>query len=69
MAEKYNVDEETAAQRIDDVDNARDTYTKYYAGASRYEVRNYDFTINVTNYTIEEVAQRIAENITSSLDV
>ena len=63
IAEKYNVDEETAAQRIDDVDNARETYTKYYAGASRYEVRNYDFTINVTNYTIEEVAQRIAENI------
>ena len=61
MAEKYGADEETAAQRIDDVDNARETYTKYFAGASRYEVRNYDFTFNVSKFTIEEVAQRIAE--------
>lgn len=65
MAEKFGVDEETAAQRIDDVDNARETYTKYYAGASRYEVRNYDFTINVSKFTIEEVAQQLAKNICS----
>ena len=67
MAEKYGVDEETAAQRIDDVDNARETYTKYFASASRYEVRNYDFTINVSKFTIEEVAQRLAENIRHKL--
>ena len=65
IAEKYGVDEESAAKCIDDVDNARETYTKYYAGASRYEVRNYDFTINVSKFTIEEVAQHLAENICS----
>lgn len=63
MVEKYNIDEETAVQRIDDVDNARETYTKYFAGASRYEVRNYDFTINVSRFTNEEAAQFIFENI------
>lgn len=68
MVEKYNIDEETAVQRIDDVDNARETYTKYFAGASRYEVRNYDFTINVSHFTNEEAAQLIFENIKRKKD-
>lgn len=65
IAEKFGVNEESAAKCIDDVDNARETYTKYYAGASRYEVRNYDFTLNVSKFTIEEVARHLAENICS----
>lgn len=63
MAKKFGIDEESAAQRIDDIDNARDTYTKYFAGASRYEVRNYDFTINVTGMNPEKVASFIADII------
>ena len=67
MIEKYNIDEETATQRIDDVDNARETYTKYFAGASRYEVRNYDFTINVSHYTNEEAVQLILNHINKKI--
>lgn len=63
VAERFAIDEKEAAERMEDTENARETYTKYYAGTTRYDSRNYDLTINVSGFTIDEAAQFIAENI------
>ncbi len=60
---QYAYDEDTARKRIEMVDKARENYTKTFAGVSRYDARNYDFVINVTNVTSDEMAKFIAENI------
>lgn len=60
---KHKLDEKAAAERIDEIDKARENFTKYFAGSSRYDTRNYDLSINVSRYSIEEVATFLAENI------
>lgn len=60
---KHKIDEKAAAERIDEIDKARENFTKYFAGSSRYDTRNYDLSINVSRYSIEEVATLLAENI------
>lgn len=60
---KHKIDEKAAAERIDEIDKARENFTKYFAGSSRYDTRNYDLSINVSRYSIEEVATFLAENI------
>lgn len=65
VATHFGIDEKEAAERMDDTENARETYTKYFASASRYDARNYNLTIDVSRFTTEEAAQYLAENIKS----
>ena len=63
IMEKYKLDEEGARKLIDDIDKARENYTKTFAGISRYDARNYDLVINVTPFTTDQVAQFLAYNL------
>lgn len=60
---QYALDEDAARKRIEVVDKARENYTKTFAGVSRYDARNYDFVINVSQLTTDDVAKFIADNI------
>jgi len=62
VAEKYDISEAAAKRRIKSVDKAREEYTKTYAGVSRYDARNYDFVLNVTNIPAYHVAAFLAQN-------
>ena len=63
IAAKQNLSTEEAAKVIDKTDKARDTFVKTVAETSRYDARNYDFALNVTNMPTEAVAQFLADNI------
>ena len=63
VAEREGLDEKAAAKYVDETDEARETFTKYFAGVSRYDARNYDFVTNVSRYTTEEVATFLVENL------
>ncbi len=60
---QFALDEDAARKRIEMVDKARENYTKTFAGVSRYDARNYDFVINVSHLTTDDVAKFLAENI------
>ena len=68
VAEREGLDEKAADNFIDDVDSARESFTKNFAGVSRYDARNYDIVINVSRFTPEEVAAFLAENIWKKMD-
>lgn len=63
VVETKKLDEKGAAEYIDEVDKARENFTKYFAGSSRYDTRNYDVSLNVSHFSIEEVVSFLAENI------
>ena len=63
IATKQNLSPEEAAKVIDKTDKARDTFVKTVAETSRYDARNYDFVLNVTNIPTDAVAQFLADNI------
>lgn len=67
VAEREGLDEKAAAKYVDDTDEARETFTKYFAGVSRYDARNYDLVINVSRFTSEEVAALLADNLRKKL--
>lgn len=69
VAERYGIDEEAAAKKIDETDKARENFTKNFAGVSRYDVHNYDIVINVSRFTSEAVAAFLAENIRRRMDM
>ena len=68
VAEREGLDEKAADKFIDDVDSARESFTKSFAGVSRYDAHNYDIVINVSRFTPEEVAAFLAENIRKKMD-
>ena len=63
IAEREALDEKSAAKYVDETDNARENFTKSFAGVSRYDVHNYDIVFNVSRFTPEEVATFLAENL------
>lgn len=63
IMDKYGFDEKKARELIDDTDKARENYTQTFAGASRYDARNYDFVINVSPFTTDQIAKFLAHNI------
>lgn len=63
FALREGIDEKAAAKLIDEIDKARENYTKTFTDTSRYDARNYDLTINVSPFTTESVAAFLAENI------
>ena len=69
IAQKQNLSLDEAAKLLDKVDEARDTYVKNVANTSRYDVRNYDFTFNITGMQTEKVADFLAENIRHKIEM
>ena len=62
-ANKYGVSETEAQSIIHEIDNAREAFTKTFAGTSRYDARNYDLVCNVTGLNTEHVTSFLAEII------
>lgn len=58
-----------AVEYIDEVDKARENFTKYFASSSIYDCRNYDFSINVSHYSAEDIATFLAENIRRRMEM
>lgn len=63
IAKKQNLSVDEAAQVVDEVDRARDTFVKTVAGTSRYDARNYFACINVTGLEPKGVVGFLAEQI------
>ena len=63
VSEKHGITKMAARKRIKEVDQEREEYTKKYTGVSRYDARNYDFVINVTNIPGYHVAAFLAQNV------
>ena len=60
ICQKYNVDETKAHRIVNETDEARETFTKTFAGTSRYDARNYDLVINVSGEQADTVAKFLA---------
>ena len=63
------LDANAAAEYIDEIDKARENFTKYFASSSLYDCRNYDFSINVSRYSAEDIATFLAENIRRRMEM
>lgn len=61
VARRLNIDEDSAEALIDKVDEARENFTKTFSGKTRYDARNYDLVLNVTDLEPKEVARFIAD--------
>ncbi|MBR4836890.1 MAG: cytidylate kinase-like family protein [Bacteroidales bacterium] len=63
VCQTMEVNPKEARKFIEEVDATREEYTKRYTGVSRYDARNYDFVLNVTNIPPHLVAVFLAQNI------
>ena len=63
VSEKHGITRMNARKRIAIVDKEREDYTMKYTGVSRYDARNYDFVLNVTNIPGYHVAAFLAQNV------
>ena len=63
VSEKHGITKMNARKRIAAVDKEREDYTLKNTGVSRYDARNYDFVINVTNIPGYHVAAFLAQNV------
>lgn len=63
VMKKQNLNEESALAVIKGIDEARENYTKRYAGVSRYDTRNYHLSLSADNHTEEEIAKLILDYI------
>lgn len=61
VARRLNINEGSADALLDKVDEARENFTKTFSGKTRYDARNYDLVLNVTDLEPAEVARFIAE--------
>ena len=61
VGKRLNISDGDADKLIKKVDEARENFTVTFSGKSRYDARNYDLTINVTNLEPIKVAQMIAD--------
>ena len=68
VARRLNINEGSADLLIDEVDQARENFTKTFSGKSRYDARNYDLVLNVTGLEPKEVARFIAECVKTKLN-
>jgi hypothetical protein len=49
-----NISAEEAENLLEDVDKGRDVFTKKLSGYSRYDCRNYDLVLDVTDLSIDQ---------------
>lgn len=68
MATK-GLDEKAAVDYIEEVDKARENFANYFANNSLYDTRNFDFSINVSRFTLESVADFLADNIRQRMEM
>lgn len=68
MAKIKKINKQLAAERMDEIDEARESFTKYFGGCSRYDARNYDISIDVSHTTIDAVVAFLAENLQRKMD-
>ncbi len=67
VARRLNINEGSADQLINKVDEARENFTKTFSGKSRYDARNYDLVLNVSGLDSKSVAQFIAQCVEQKL--
>ena len=63
------LDANAAVEYIDEIDKARENFTKYFASSSLYDCHNYDFSINVSHYSADDIATFLAENIRRRMEM
>lgn len=63
MMKVRNMTEDEAMAAIENFDKGREAYTKKFSGKSRYDARNYDLVINVSNMTEDQVVDLIMDYI------
>ena len=63
IAETEDLSMAEARRVIKEIDGERDKYIETFAGVSRYDARNYDFVLNVTNIPTYLVAVFLAQTI------
>ena len=56
---KQGMNQETAGYIVDEVDKMRENYVKRYADRSRYDLRNYDLSLNMDELTEDEAVEVI----------
>lgn len=61
ITSKYGLSEEEAMERIRTTDEARENYSKAFAGVSRYDARNYDMALNADRIHTDYIAAFLAE--------
>ena len=61
VARRLNINEGSADLLIDEVDRARENFTKTFSGKTRYDARNYDLVLNVAGLDPKDAAKIIAE--------
>lgn len=68
VSKRLNVSEGKADKIIDDIDEARENYTKAFCSKSRYDARNYDIVLNVTHLEPQQIAAFLAECVNQKLN-
>ncbi len=63
LISKRDISEEEAKDIILRVDEMRENYIQKYTGTTRYDLRNYDFVVNMQGKTEDEVADLIFQYI------
>lgn len=63
ICKKYNISQQMAWNTIVKLDESRENYTNSFSGSSRYDLRNYDFTINVGGMHTEEAVNLLTKLI------
>lgn len=63
VAAKYHLTPDEAAETIDRVDHERDIFTQTVAQTSRYDARNYNLCLDVSNLDINLLVDFLAENV------
>ena len=66
LMEKRGMDRKTAIKTIEEVDKARENFTRKYADASRHDTRNYDLVIRMDGLTEADAADIIMAYIERS---
>lgn len=69
VARRLTISKEEADALINKVDEARENFTKTFSGNTRYDARNYDLVLNVTDLNPTEVAQFIAGCVKQKLGI
>lgn len=67
VAERLNISEGKADELIRKVDDERETFTRKFSGRSRYDARNYDLVLNVSDLEPSHVARFIADCVHSKI--
>ena len=59
IMQKQGLSEESAAALIEGIDQARENYTRRFAGVSRFDARNYDLVLKADGHSEEQLADII----------